>query len=451
MKKLIFILLISVFLISFVYAEDCQLATPRYGVVQCDDTGQKETLSSNFGNFDGEWSTVGINCLSNCKIDFFPDSCPKMDWIELKAFKNGDERDLENLEWARGDELIIKGRCKTLLFQIKEISSDEKVEYIEDEIKLKEEWAGSMPENFIDGTEGCVVNKQYEFINLNSYLDPITDSTENFPDPTYSNLNDYPFNWKIGDKFIFVKDWQTGIADISLTYDKENKGYWCGGQYGSRKIYDVKEITSSTGSCYAIPQSIFLPNIECCFPSDCVNSFGAEYTCNPDNWKCEKTKPCNSQLDCDSVFGEGICQDNQINQWVCDLNKKWGDYAGTCIHSSKQVSECPSDCNKKEYYNEEQGKCLPRIGLEIESENSSSITGGAIGASKGSSTGTTILVIFLILIGGSIAYFVYVKNKKGKLKDKVKKEIDEKGKHCKKCGSLLRPNSVFCTKCGKRN
>jgi len=81
-----------------------------------------------------------------------------------------------------------------------------------------------------------------------------------------------------------------------------------------------------------------------------------------------------------------------------------------------------------------------------------SITGGLTEVSgKSSSTGTIILVIFLILIGGSIAYFIYTKNKKKELKKKVKKEIKTKAKHCTKCGSLLRPNSKFCTKSGKRN
>ena len=193
-----------------------------------------------------------------------------------------------------------------------------------------------------------------------------------------------------------------------------------------------------------------MSNAECCFPSDCVNSYGAEYTCNPDNWKCEQTRPCNSQLDCDQTFGEGICQNNQINKWVCDLTKKWGSYSGTCIHSEKQVAECPSDCNSKQYYNEEQGKCLSRTGIIDEENINNSVSGSSYSQKQSSSTGTTILVIFLILIVGSIGFFVYMKNKKNKFRKGVKKEIIKIGKHCTKCGALVRQNSKFCPKCGKR-
>ena len=152
-------------------------------------------------------------------------------------------------------------------------------------------------------------------------------------------------------------------------------------------------------------------------------------------------------MDCDSVFGEGVCQNNKINQWVCDTSKRWGDYLGTCIHSSKQVSECPSDCSNKEYYNEEQGVCLPRAGLKDEDTNQSSITSAVIGTSR---TGSIIVIIFLILIGGSITYFIYDKNKKTQLKTKVKEDIVASGKHCTKCGNLLKSGSKFCTGCGKR-
>lgn len=457
MKRIILLLISGIFLISFVGAVECELATPRYGVVQCMNSGQTETIYSSFGGFDGEWSSIEISCLSNCQISSKNDIsiyCEGVPWDVKEVYKNGIEKDISSpVLWNRDDSLIVKGKCTTL-FTNYPVPDDARVEYQQDKIMLYEGWAGSLPNTPISGSEGCILNKNYNEEDISSYLNPSTGEIENKPSSSYSSLNQFPNNWEINDHYTFVKDWQTGIADISLTYDKNNNPYWCGGQYGSRKIYNVQEVTSQSGQCYAIPQSIYLSNIECCFPSDCINIFGAEYTCNPDTWKCEETKPCNSQLECDSVFGEGVCQNNQINKWVCDLTKKWGDYAGTCIHSSKQVSECPSDCSSKEYYNEEEGKCLLRAGLKSEEINDSSegITGAATSEMKsGSSTGTIILIVFLVLIGGSVAYYIYSKKSKKELSRKVKQEVEIRNKkYCKKCGGPLKPKSKFCSKCGKK-
>jgi flagellar basal body-associated protein FliL len=79
------------------------------------------------------------------------------------------------------------------------------------------------------------------------------------------------------------------------------------------------------------------------------------------------------------------------------------------------------------------------------------ITGDVTSQSKEkSSTGIIIAVIFFILIGGAVAYFIYNKNKSANLKKGVKKDLKEKGKHCKKCGKLLSPRNKFCTGCGRR-
>lgn len=83
-------------------------------------------------------------------------------------------------------------------------------------------------------------------------------------------------------------------------------------------------------------------------------------------------------------------------------------------------------------------------------ENQENINSSNFSRNFSSSTGIIILVIFFILIGGSIAYFIYDKNKKTQLKSNVKKEIETKGKHCTKCRSLLRGRSKFCTRCGKK-
>jgi len=466
MKGLVLGLIISMFILNpipLIIAEECELALPRYGVIECYDMGDPDSIDIYLEhNEEEKQSTGSFVCISDCNLntlDLPQDLCGSWWSPHLAIFKNEElvfekssigEIEEKNIHLDYGDELLIIGYCRKII-PTSPLYID-KIQIQQNKVMLKESWAGSLPFRTIQGTEDCVLNKEIEEdTNINSYLDVNSGIQEDKPSSTYNSLSEFTDNWEVGDNYVFVKDWQTGIADISLTYDKNNNHYWCGGQYGSRKIYEVDEVISSTGKCYAVPQSIKTENAECCFPVDCIDSFGAEYTCNPDNWKCEKTKPCNSQVECDSVFGEGVCQDNKINKWVCDLTKKWGDYAGTCVHSSKQVSECPSDCSNKEYYNEEQGKCLTRASLP-----SSPITGEATGEGKSSSTGLIILIIFLILIGGAIGFYFYNKKttpSKPKSKSEtssVKEEPKEipQGKFCIKCGSPLREEVRFCTKCG---
>lgn len=460
MKKTILFLMIGIFIISLlstIYAQDCQLATPRYGVVQCVDTNQKETLQQSFSCSDGDWCSITLPCLSNCQLTGsinWGGDCP---WGYTKNYEvilgSNNLGQTTNTPWSRGDNLVVRAICKMpLLGYLKPVPSGTQVIYQQDKIMLEEGWAGSLPDAPISGTEGCVLNKEFGDGNVNSYLDPQTGQTVNEPSSSYSSSSQFPSNWKIGDHLIFVKDWQTGIADISLAYDKNNKGYWCGGQYGSRKIYSVQEITSSTGQCYAVPQSISLSNVECCFPSDCVSK-GAEYTCNPDDWKCEQTKPCNSQTECDQTFGAGVCQNNQINQWVCDLTKKWGNSAGTCVHSAKEVTNCPSDCNSRQYYDESEGKCLTRTGVIEQNQNTSSeLSSTAYSKTSSSSAGSIILIIFVIIIIGSIGFFIYAKGKKNKSSSTTKNIPSQvkASRHCTKCGNPLKKGSKFCTKCGHK-
>ncbi|GAF79117.1 unnamed protein product, partial [marine sediment metagenome] len=393
-----------------------------------------------------------------------------------------------------GNELSILGYCRELLGGKSPLPIN-KITILQKVVMLEESWAGSLPFRTLSESKGCILNEEIdEDTNVDSYFDIDSGEQKNKPLSTYNSLSQFPTNWRVGDNYIFVKDWQTGIADISLNYDKNNNAYWCGGTSGNRKIYSVDPVYSTSGKCYSIPKSVALSNVECCEDVDCLSlGFGAKYVCNPDNWKCEKTKPCNSQLDCESTFGEGICENHKMNKWVCDINKKWGDYAGTCINSIREVSQCPSDCSSKEYYNEEEGICksLKKIlncpsgkccisggsykeklcrssfqcctlqgsfvgvcaedcfQLNKEDLENTGMTGRVTGVSEKSSTGIIIAVIFFILIGGAIAYFVYTKKKGTKLKKDVKKDLKEKGKHCKKCGKLLGPKDKFCTGCGK--
>jgi len=521
MRKLILILALGLVLFNLVWAEECELALPRYGVVECYDMGNTDSMDISLEH-GTEQSTGSFVCVSDCELntmDNIPEVSCGVGWgAHLELYKNADIvyeesstsfRSEKNIHFDYGDELSMIGYCRKLLGGKTPLPIN-KITILQKVVMLKEGWAGTLQSSTIDNTEGCVLNKNINpDTDINNYLNVASEEQESKPSSTYTSQSQFPINWRVGENYIFVKDWQTGIADISLVYGKDNEAYWCGGQTGSRKIYNVDLITSNSGKCYSIPKSIANSNIECCEDVDCLGlGFGAKYVCNPDSWKCEQTKPCNSQLDCESTFGEGVCENKEINKWNCDTSKEWGDYAGTCVNSIKSVSQCPSDCSNNEYYNEEEGRCKSLnkildcpvgkccadggsykekkcggnqecctvsgafVGIckddcsqitDEELKTMEGFTGASIG-SNNSSTGKLILVVFLILIGGAIVFF-YIKNKKvhktikskpikkvGKVEEEkpVKKQMAG-SKYCTACGYLMRKGSAFCTMCGKKN
>jgi len=188
--------------------------------------------------------------------------------------------------------------------------------------------------------------------------------------------------------------------------------------------------------------------IECCSSDDCQGA--GEFFCE---WQsdttskcvlkavCEKDKDCGTSDKCDSVKKEIIAP-------VCTN--------GQCEEKTLEEVECcrSSDCQDSEYCNSDYICTAIPQNINIEDLDSIENTGKTSSSlSKGSSsTGIIILIVFLILIGGSIGYFFYVKSKKKvKLKPKEKKEEPKevpKGKFCPKCGGVLREKSRFCTKCG---
>ena len=484
-----------------VASEACQLATPRYGVIQCMNTMQEETQHSNFENFENGWSLNQIPCLSNCELFSEEEiliDCKGIPWDEYKVYKNGIEKNIFPISWNNDDYLLIIGRCTSMITN-DPVPQNAYVEYQQDKIMLYEGWAGTLPTKPLDYTEGCSINKiasnYHSDGEVQSFLNPETGVKENKPPSTYNSINEMSTNWEIGDNYVFVKDWQTGIADISLTYDKNDLAYWCGGSSGNRKIYNVNEIISRSNVCYAIPSSIAKQNIECCFPADCSWK-GAKYTCNPDTWKCEETRWCDSDLDCQQVFGEGVCQNKEIIQWSCNFNKKWGDHSGTCEKEIRDVVQCPSDCTSDEYYNDKEGICKPRMeyincppgkccdggdsykpqscssGLicckdsnslvgecklsceetkeySKQEDSSSGITGNVVKETGSSSSVTGILIGILVLLG--IGGTVYYLKSKSSGDESVEDVANEKsGIFCENCGSELTENDKFCTGCGNK-
>ncbi|RLJ02541.1 MAG: hypothetical protein DRP10_00955 [Candidatus Aenigmatarchaeota archaeon] len=383
-RSLIIILLLYQFLILYslpsVFAnENCQLAIPRYGSIKCFNTGQIESIQLSFTNEEKLSVSEPFSCLSNCNLyenDIYF-TCGTLQSLHWEVYVDGNlqvvrsANPLENkgtlpLSFETPKRLTIKAWCRGADVWTTHPVKTYSVSVKQDKIMLEEAWAGSLEYVPIPGTEGCtlnrVINKYKGDTDVSSYFDPITGTIKTKPPSTYTSISEMPTNWKIGDSYVFVKDWQTGIADISVTYDKNNNAYWCGGLSGNRVIYNVKKVISKTGSCYAIPTSIYKSGVECCFPSDCSWK-GVKYTCNPDTWSCEETRWCDSQLDCDQVFGEGVCQNKKMTSWVCDTTKPWGNHKGTCVKKIRTVTQCPTDCTGDEYYDEIEGKCKLRYTL----------------------------------------------------------------------------------------
>ncbi len=519
--KILKFLLMPLILSSFVFAQPqqtCQIAIPRYGVIMCQSTSSYEYPTVTF-SCSGNSCTASFTCISNCQITSVNDikvECDQLQAAVWKIYKNG-ELVTEKGVWGggnfpitfdRGDTIRIEAQCTRILanYPVKPTS---KVVIQQLLIMLYEGWAGTLPTSPISGTEGCSIQKiRDKYVsqpNVQSYMDPRTNSIRVKPDATYSSLDYVPTNWRVGETYVFVKDWETGIADISLTYDKQNNAYWCGGSFGNRKIYEVNYVTSPTGTCYAIPTRVLKDNLQCCFPSDCLAlDPSGRLTCNPDTWRCEETKPCNSDIDCQQTFGYPTCLNKQITSWRCDTTKKWGSYSGTCVKQVRSVSQCPNECTANEYYNEDQGKCLPRITLLECPVGKCCEAGGnykprscpnglqcchtgdpIIGECKQSCTEqrqetrqiggwqtttgnqpitgqfvlynnpVVIVILILVIIASCIGcYFLFWKKGGVSLTKKVKPEekikTKNKVKYCTECGAKQDINNKYCTKCGNK-
>lgn len=516
-ETLIIVSFLVIFALPTFAAESCTAAVPRYGVIQCINSGQRESQTLQFVNTNEQTTSNNFACLSNCEVQendilFTCDNLQALHWelyldgsatpLIVKSANPMENKGNLPYSFERPHSVILKAWCRGLDAWTTHPTKTAAVSIKQDLIILKEGWAGSLPDVTITGSEGCTLNKVVDIYKgeaiVTSYLNPVTDTQTTKPTSTYSNVNEMPTNWKINDNYIFVKDWQTGIADISFTYNKQNNVYWCGGLSGSRKIYNVNKITSTTGACYAVPTSVYLQNIECCFPADCSWK-GSTYTCNPDTWKCEETKPCNSELDCQQTFTSGVCQSKQVTNWVCDTSKKWGNNAGTCVKQTKTVQQCSSDCTSNEYYNDVEGVCKPRViildcppgrccksggnykeqtcmsSLECcttsdliigeckqscapppsnpattseqgqtgnELSGGQTITDTSIASPLESGSMLILIVIIVIVAAGGLGYYF--------MKQKPSKTSKGSQAHCTKCGAKIKDGIKFCNKCGKK-
>jgi len=508
MKKLIFILIFGIFLVSLVGAEEnCDVVWPQFGVVSCETFygSNPETLSKTPSGCSNNICQFSFSCAgkSECKISSYDIQliCPGIPCIEYSIYKN---EGLLGRVFGYGS-CIGKNDPPPVIDDFNSVDILARCTYFLDEIEVDPSSTVKMtyrnrylydenpdhPEHKVDESVGCIPQGiMYEEGIVNKLPSLWIDSEGNSESLPSNVIDQFPTNMNVGETYSYFYSWRE-IPNINLIKNKEGTiaGY-CGGSLGNRKLLDYQNVDDG-GSCYVLPTSI-QKTVECCYNEDCRWK-GEGYVCDPTTFTCSENKPCNSDIEC-QVIGQPICSNNIETSWMCDLTKPWHPNEGTCTKSTRNVFCCSdNDCSKDEYCNKELGckliytleKCPSKrccvaggnyeekscgdnlsccivggsvVGIcaedcsQISEEDlEGGITGGVISESKGkSSTGIIILIVFLVLIGGSIAYYFYTNKKKTTPKKGVKKELETKGKHCTKCGSLLKSRGKFCSKCGRK-
>ncbi|UCD03596.1 MAG: hypothetical protein JSW73_03590 [Candidatus Woesearchaeota archaeon] len=362
--KIILLILTFLFLPIITYAQDCQLAIPRYGIIQCVNASEEKTIRLDIGEeYKGDWSINTLKCLSYCiiKKKYIDINCRSSHTEEYQFIKNGEQiNNTFPITWGRGDKLIFKVRCtaKNNTYNLREGSY---IEYNQRVIIFYEGWNETTLEKPIGNTTDCSY-KTFKRAEVDVFLDPTDGTIRLKPDSTYESLGKFPENWRVGDYYTYVRAWETELGDITFTYDKYNNYYWCGGEKESRIIYEAERIYDPNGKCYDVPIAIYSSGLECCFDSDCEH-LGEKYVCDPDTWSCEQTRWCDSTPECKELFGEDTCEEDTLNTWKCNIYRPWGEYKGSCELEIMKVKECPQDCERD--YNYEKGECV----VQEEQEN----------------------------------------------------------------------------------
>ena len=249
------------------------------------------------------------------------------------------------------------------------------------------------------------------------------DKTSQWVSENPNIVKDAYFN---GENFIAeVKPYQTQWPQFTLTFNASWAGvHWVTGQ---PEITCPSDDSFSSGASKSLKFNV--KNI-----ADEKGAFGLSLDCGGISSTLNKNK-----VSLDSGISEEI---------MATLT--------TSTEEAKEIS-----CNLKAYATREPSKSdecsfnvevIPLTSVSADELNNSEISGRTSSStSKGSSSiGLIILIIFLILIGGSIGFFIYVKNKKVKSKSPTKSQEVTHKAECKKCGHSLKSNSKFCIKCGEK-
>lgn len=348
-KTLLFLVVFLSFLIPIVaYAQECEFAIPRYGILKCVNTQEIEKIKVDLSYiYEGKWSVNTLSCLSYCEINkenYIKIICKSSHNPVYEIRKNNKIiEDSFPISWTVDDRLFLMAKCNGTNNKTYNLLEDSYVEYNQEKIMLYKGFNESELKDPVQGTEGCKL-KTFNDVKVETYLDPLKGVFRVKPKSYPEEIKIFSGKWSIGDYYSFVKAWYIDFPNISVTYDKENNYFWCEGKPGSRKIYSVTTFNDPNGNCYDVPQSIYMRNIECCFDSDCKH-LGEKYNCNPDTWSCEETSPCDSHDYCKHIFDNDTCDDKTLVRWKCNYYRPWKNYRGSCEKEIIPVNDCPEECN----------------------------------------------------------------------------------------------------------
>lgn len=513
MKRVLFFLfIVLLFNPIIVYAQECDVVWPQFGVVSCEtffgSTAEKETKTP---ICQESQCTFDFSCAGKTECQFFSEDvlnskneCPGiLSCLEYSIYKNGN---LVGKEWDYGrcptkdpapnlqsfETVTIIARCWDLL-SYSSIDSSSTVtltyrnKYLYDENP-------DHPKHKVDQSVGCIpqgimYKSGYTSSLPARWVDNQGSQKGTKPQDLVDNL---PSSMAVSETLSYFYGWRD-VPGINAIKDKEGdlKGF-CGGNLGDRKILSYQEI-SSGGNCYIVPTGVE-KTVECCYNEDCKwKDSSGKLVCNPETFTCSEERPCNSDFDCE-VIGQTSCFNNIETSWLCYLDEPWEPYKGTCKKSTKNVQCCSdSECGSGQYCDREEG-CLDKYLLEEcpqgkccepggsyktrdcpSGKQCCHVSGSYVGTCKDTcgtvaqsteeqilsnndmsgSTGMSILGGSSLLFGGLIVVlavvgFVLWKNKSKLVKTRKKESKSVKSGFCTKCGTELEKSQKFCVGCGKK-
>lgn len=491
-KLIILFLFLEVFLVSGALAEECTIARPYFGSVNCEETSWSQEIEV----YDGQEWTCDTE---NCEIrGITPNdvTCTGMGIISTLQIYNQHETkivDCNSIIHPLGDECaseistnkdLRKGDKITIDFSCNWGAEPEGnprvlVRYKKLELELNID-SGS---NIIPNTEFCNVNEvwdSYSGKQLPNNNDVKSMTLSNDPEiqgsdglsviPSSTNLikDLEPSQLDYKEGYWFIYDWVERPSLIMGTF--ENKNVWCNPI--DHSLTELEEVNTRANDCYFIPTTKLSTKVSCCSSGECKGQYKNQEVFCTDDFKCGFEKSCFSDSNCGSsercqaekgryFLVNSYCDKNELddyNKGSCKVNKQEvlccnGQDGGPNVCASGEYCDYDDGC-KEVAHETSEGKIKTGVGginqENIDNEGLSSVTENVVKKPNQSSPIIAIIIGILLLIG-VIGAFYYFKSNKGGEESSEENITNKAEKFCEHCGSPLSNDDQFCTECGKKS
>lgn len=489
MKKYLIPLLLFILIITYVKitdAEECVVARPYYGSINCIKGGFTEEFTVD----DGETWTCQTEACEIRGITPNDFSCSGLGFTRKLELINqhgtniipncdstfgplGDEEDCRFKETLRnGDRITVDFSCN-----LGEPEGDPKVLVRYEKLEL--ELNIDSGKKTIDNTEMCNINKVYdqyskEQLQNNNILktsgaisaldEGHSEGLSSIPSGSDIVGDLKPTQLRFGQGYWFVYEWVERPSLIVATYKGNN--VWC--NVIDHSLIKLQDVTTIGGRCYSIPSERLNDKAECCSTDECKNQYTNKNVLCTNDFKCGFEKSCLSDLDCGGT--SEVCEENygkyNLVKSYCDKSELDSYSKGSCKSEKKSVNCCsgndggPNSCGSGKFcdysigckevtFENSEGKIQTGVGGQKTEEISNDATGLAvIEQTSGSSLGITILIIIMVAVVGVILYYKFGRKSKSTHSSATRGSIIS-SESCTTCDSPVRPSSKFCTKCGK--